>query len=220
MTQLQSHDITLLAVALVKAQSEFQPALKSSLNPHFKSKYADLSTVWEVARPVLVKHGLAVIQAPDVVEGKQALRTTVLHTSGQWISSLYLLNPVKQDPQGQGSAMTYARRYSLSSMLGIVSEDDDDGNAASKGSAAALSTQAYTPGAAAAPGVTTLTLIHSTSQPYRVEFEDGSKGSFFDDALLVKVLNLGLGAPVIPTFTQVVKGGKTFTNLTDIAPAV
>lgn len=132
---MHSEHINEIASALNKVQAEIKPALKDSDNPYFKSKYADLSAVWESCRVSLCKNGLSVTQTVDWsgVTGStiSVLTTMLMHTSGQWISGSQILNPVKNDPQGVGSAITYARRYGLSAIIGIVSDDDDDGNAAS-----------------------------------------------------------------------------------------
>lgn len=124
-----------LAAALVAAQAEFGAVAKDTANPFFKSKYADLPAVKAEAQPVLAKHKLAVIQEPGyrVIEGKihDTLTTTVVHETGQSKSSTMILRPVKADPQAQGSAITYAKRYAFMAVLGLVADEDDDGNAAS-----------------------------------------------------------------------------------------
>jgi len=128
----KSDSIKELASALSKAQGEFAGAAKDSLNPHFKSKYADLESVVAAIKPHLKDHGLSFIQASHSESGTAAIETTILHSSGEWISCGIVAVPVsKADAQGYGSAMTYARRYSLSAAFGIAPEDDD-GNAASK----------------------------------------------------------------------------------------
>ena len=129
----RSEDIKDLAAALVKAQGEFKAVGKSSENPFFKSKYADLASVIKSASPVLAKNGLAISQLIGITEhGESALTTLLLHSSGQFISSTMPLILTKKDPQGQGSAITYARRYSYMAAIGLVSDEDDDGHAASK----------------------------------------------------------------------------------------
>lgn len=120
-----------MAAAFVQAQSEIGVAVKDSTNPHFKSKYADLGAVWAACRGVLAKHGFSVLQPTDFDEKDVWVVTILLHSSGESIRGRYPLRPSKQDPQGYGSALTYARRYSLASMVGIVADEDDDGNAAS-----------------------------------------------------------------------------------------
>lgn len=120
----QSPTIGALAAALAKAQAAFKPAIKDASNPFFKSKYCDLSGALDAVRDALSVNGLAIVQSTDAGE-KMTLHTTLLHASGEWISSTYPITAVKQDPQGIGSAVTYARRYSLMALLGIAAEDDD-----------------------------------------------------------------------------------------------
>ena len=120
-----------LATALAKAQAEIKAALKDSKNPHFKSSYADLTSVWDACRGALTKNGLSVIQKTDFAEGEVWLETMLLHADGDQIVGRYPLRPQQQTPQGYGSALTYARRYSLAAMVGVVADEDDDGNAAS-----------------------------------------------------------------------------------------
>lgn len=118
--------------AFVRAQKAFGPALKTSSNPHFKSKYADLSACVEAVIDALNAEGIAMIQKTHECSDGVAIETVFLHSSGESFSSGVLRVPaVKQDAQGYGSAMTYARRYSLMAACGIAPEDDD-GNAASK----------------------------------------------------------------------------------------
>ena len=129
----QSETLNELATALAKAQAEFTAIPKDSNNPFFKSKYAGLPIVVSVASPILTKHGLSVSQFPSSDNGVDTLTTLLLHESGQFISHSMILHLPKQDPQGQGSALTYARRYAYMGALGLVADDDDDGNAASRG---------------------------------------------------------------------------------------
>lgn len=126
----QSENIDQLATALSKAQGEMQAAIKDSVNPFFKSKYADLGSVWDAARPVLSKHGLCVMQSTEISGEKTIMVTTLAHSSGQWMKSYLPLNPSKNDSQGVGAAITYLRRYSLSALVGVVCDDDDDGETA------------------------------------------------------------------------------------------
>lgn len=129
---LQSEEIADLAAALAKAQAKMGHAPKDSENPHFRNRFASLASVWDTWREVGPANGLAVTQLPTVTPHGPALVTQITHSSGQWMRSVYPLRPVKDDPQGMGSALTYARRYALSAMVGI-SQDDDDANAASDG---------------------------------------------------------------------------------------
>lgn len=126
----RSENINELATALSKAQGEIRPAIKDSNNPFFKSKYADLASVWEVCREPLAKNGLCVSQHPTAEGNTVTIETLVTHNSGQWMSSKLSMTSKEATPQGIGSAITYARRYALSSIVGIASEEDDDGNAA------------------------------------------------------------------------------------------
>lgn len=119
-----------VSAALVKAQKAFGPALKSSTNPHFKSRYADLSACVEAVIDALNDNGIALIQRNIETESGVCVETVFVHESGESLSSGPLHVPAaKQDPQGYGSALTYARRYSLMAACGIAPEDDD-GNAA------------------------------------------------------------------------------------------
>ena len=121
-----------IAAALVKAQKAFGPALKDKTNPAFRSKYADLGACIEAVIDALNDNGIALIQKQHPHEGGVTVETIFLHDSGETFSAGLLSVPAaKQDPQGYGSALTYARRYSLMAACGIAPEDDD-GNAASK----------------------------------------------------------------------------------------
>lgn len=134
MNQTRSEQINELATALAKVQGTLKPAQKDATNTFYKSNYAGLPQVWEACREVLSSNGLSVAQVMDTSENGMSMTTMLMHTSGQWISSLYPINPVKNDPQGLGSAITYARRYSLMAIVGVVADDpsDDDGNNSSE----------------------------------------------------------------------------------------
>ena len=121
-----------LAAALVAAQAEFAAIPKTAENPFFKSKYAHLATVISHTQPILAKHGLAVSQHPTTRDGEPALTTWILHSSGQSVKDTMLLYAAKHDPQGQGAAITYARRFAYMAVLGLVADDDDDGNRATQ----------------------------------------------------------------------------------------
>ena len=121
-----------IAMAIVKAQREFAPALKTNANPFFKSKYADLSVCIEAVIDALNNNGIALIQRNHDCQDGVKVETILLHESGEEFSGGVLHVPaIKSDPQAFGSALTYARRYSLMATCGIAPEDDD-GNAASK----------------------------------------------------------------------------------------
>jgi hypothetical protein len=129
---MRSESVKEIATALSNFQGKMTAVKKDSVNPFYKSKYASLDTIWEYIRKPLSENGLSVAQTMNLIEGNSVLETTLYHTSGEWISGTQLVNPVKNDPQGLGSAITYARRYSLSAILGLVSDDDDDANTATK----------------------------------------------------------------------------------------
>jgi hypothetical protein len=122
---VQSESIQALAKALAEAQGEIENAHKNAKNPHFKSDYADLAEIINTVRPVLSRHGLAVIQMPGYVDGVVTVDTLLTHSSGEWVRGTSGAPLQKQDPQGVGSACTYLRRYSLSALCNIAQEDDD-----------------------------------------------------------------------------------------------
>lgn len=128
-----SEQLNELATALSKAQGEIKGAVKDQENPFFKKSYADLESVWDACRNPLSKNGLSIIQTTDIAEFGTVLTTTLLHSSGQYISGTYPINPIKNDPQGTGSAITYARRYSLAAIVGIYPSDDDGESAVGRG---------------------------------------------------------------------------------------
>ncbi len=120
-----SDSINEFAAALAKAQGEIQPACKDKSNPYFKSKYADLGSIWDACRSSLSKNGLCVTQTISTRKEGMFLITTLLHASGQWMKSEMPVIVSKQDPQTLGSALTYYRRYCLAAMVGVAPEDDD-----------------------------------------------------------------------------------------------
>lgn len=122
-----SEQISELAAALAAAQGMMENAIMNRLNPHFKTKYADLAAVLNAARKPLSANGLAIVQTI----GDGVLHTRLLHTSGQWIASEHPLL-MSGRPQEIGSALTYARRYSLSALIGIAADEDDDATGAEK----------------------------------------------------------------------------------------
>ena len=132
----QSEDISKLAQAMLLVQEHLQPAIKDANNPFIGNDYATLNSVMESCRHLLLQQGILVTQLPcpapvELGTGHIGLETRFVHVeSGQWLSSTAVIPLPKNDPQGLGSALTYARRYSLCAILGIVTEDDD-GNAAS-----------------------------------------------------------------------------------------
>ena len=128
---LQSESIANLAKALSIVQGKLTHAKKDSANPFFKSKYADLESVWDACRSLLAENGLAVMQFPgEFVDGTMSLNTILTHSSGEFMSYQMSVPVTKPDAQGAGSALTYMRRYALAAVVGVV-QADDDGNAAS-----------------------------------------------------------------------------------------
>ena len=119
-----------LSAALVAFQTECPSVAFDKTNPAFKSRYASLAAILKTIGPVLAKHGLAIVQFPVSADGKVGCVTRIVHESGESMEETLLLPLAKADPQGAGSAITYARRYGLSGALGIVADDDDDGEAA------------------------------------------------------------------------------------------
>lgn len=124
---LKSEQINELAAALAKAQGQLEGAKKSSSNPFFKSKYADLAECWNTCREALTANGISVIQMPEEINetGRLNITTMLAHSSGQYISSTLTMTVTKLDPQAIGSAITYGRRYALAAMVGLAQEDDD-----------------------------------------------------------------------------------------------
>ena len=131
MLELNSPEITRLAKALLAVQQELAPANKDATNPFTRSRYATLNSVMEACREALLRHGIWLTQLPvpappELGPGHIGLLTKLTHAeSGQWQGSLTVVPLPKADPQGMGSAITYARRYALTAMLGIITEDDD-----------------------------------------------------------------------------------------------
>lgn len=125
-----SEQVNEIQAALSAMQGELQPAFKDSVNPHFKSRYADFYACKQASRDVMAKNGLAAIQGilSDPEKGLIGIETRITHKSGQWIESDSWCKPKALLPQDVGSAVTYLKRYSLSAMLGIVADDDDDAN--------------------------------------------------------------------------------------------
>lgn len=118
--------------ALLKSQKEFPLIKKGETNPFFKSKYAGLPNILEVVLPILHKNELYVIQSPVTEGDRIGVETEIVHgETGEKICGKFTVALAKNDPQGAGSAITYARRYALVSMLGLNVDEDDDGNSAS-----------------------------------------------------------------------------------------
>lgn len=127
----QSENVNEIAKALATAQSQMKVAPFNKTNPHFKNKYADLTAVIDAVRKPLNDNCIAFTQTTEMHGGAFCLVTRLLHSSGQWISGEYLL-PANVSPQQLGSALTYAKRYSLAAIVGISSDEDDDAEGARK----------------------------------------------------------------------------------------
>ncbi len=122
---ITSEHIDKLAAALCKAQGEMKGAKKDSKNPHWKSTYSDLLSVFNAVSQPFANNGLCFVQGAEFDEGKISVKTRLIHSSGQWIESNTILPPTKNDVQGYASAITYGRRYGLQSLAGVPSVDDD-----------------------------------------------------------------------------------------------
>ena len=127
---MESEQTAELAAALAKAQAAMGPAVFNKVNPHFKNRYADLAAVFSALKP-FHENGISFTCATQFREGTFLLRTTMRHSTGQWIAADYPL-PLNAKPQEIGSALTYARRYSLSALAGVAADEDDDGEATRK----------------------------------------------------------------------------------------
>lgn len=123
-----SAELNELAAALAKAQGQMEGAKKDGQNPHFRSRYSTLASIWEACRKPLADNGLSVVQAvssvPEFAE-RITITTQLLHSSGQWMRESYTLSAGSGRPQEQGSACSYGRRYALAAIVGIAPEDDD-----------------------------------------------------------------------------------------------
>lgn len=151
-------DLLIPALHVFQAQAPTVP--KNSTNPFYNSKYASMDDCVQAAKPGLDQMGLAVSQFPSTVDGKPALTTILVHTSGQWIADDAVLVLAKDDPQGQGGAITYMRRYAYCAVLGLVADEDDDGNAASQ-----HSQQAHAPRQSSPAGQGEGTAVRGASSP-------------------------------------------------------
>jgi ERF superfamily len=164
-----SESIAALAGALAKAQLQIEPASKNATNPHFRSHYADLASIWDACRGPLNTNGLSIVQFPcDGDVGRTGLCTMLLHSSGEYISEVVTTRSQKDDPQGLGSALTYLRRYALAAVVGVTATEDDDGNAAStpaNARVAAPATRPYIPPPVSMPAVNAPAPSKPVSQP-------------------------------------------------------
>jgi hypothetical protein len=125
MLMITSESIDQMATALAHAQGEMENAGKSAANPFFKSKYADLASVWDACRGPLTKYEIAVVQSPSAAGAVVSLETLLVHRSGQWLRGTITVTAKDDSPQSVGSAITYLRRYALQSFVGVAPADDD-----------------------------------------------------------------------------------------------
>lgn len=204
----KSEDIALLAAALVKAQPMIEGAAKDTVNPFFKSKYADLASVWDACSEALQANNLAVSQLVDEINGHPALTTMLIHESGQWISGQYPLIVVKPDPQSFGSAISYARRYGLSALLGVLA-DDDDGEAA---------TRDPKPSKPASPGTPQTQALAEQKKPAsEVEKKDAAIAWGKKALVMLKGMGAGDKDKFNAWYDKKSQDGKDFQNRTAIA---
>lgn len=130
----RSESLKNLMAALGKVQVEMKPAAFDMTNPHYGKPYASLTSVYAASKALMDKYDLSVLQFVETIGNEQWVETHISHSaSGEWLSSRMKLILSKQDMQGMGGAITYARRYTYSVLVGVVSEEDDDGNSASEG---------------------------------------------------------------------------------------
>ncbi|MBA3622977.1 MAG: ERF family protein [Methylibium sp.] len=141
----KSDSITELATSLAKAQAKIRGAAKDAANPHFKSRYADLASVWESCRDALTANGLSVVQGASANGAQVTVTTMLLHSSGQWIEDALTVPAQQANAQGIGSAITYARRYALAAMVGVAPDDDDGESAVVRGSGGAVQSRQVQP---------------------------------------------------------------------------
>lgn len=128
----QSESVKEVAAALAKAQAGIRTIVKDRTNPHFKNRYATLDAIMEAVRPVLAANGLSVVQgASETVDGF-SVWTTLIHSSGEFLANTVPVPVDKANAQGVGSAITYGRRYGVSALLALATDDDDDGTEATK----------------------------------------------------------------------------------------
>lgn len=130
---MKSENIDKLATALSKAQAQIEGAKKDSDNPYFKSKYADLASVWDACKKPLTDNGLSIVQTTDILNERPVLKTMLIHASGQFIEGVYPIVSAKQDAQSMVAALTYARRAALAAIAGVAAVDDDGNEAAGLG---------------------------------------------------------------------------------------
>ena len=151
-----SATIGAIAKAFAAAQGELENVTKDRENPFYNAKYATLAAVLDEVRPVLAKNGIGVVQSPGTNDkGQITVTTTLVHESGEWMQSCFVVPTSKNDAQGVGSAISYGRRYSLAAMCGVAQEDDD-ANAAAASTGATQDRQGAQNGATRQPHISTV----------------------------------------------------------------
>lgn len=212
---MQSETIGKLVEALTKAKTTFAAAVKDSLNPHFRSKYADLDAVVSATTPALSANGLVVVQMFD----GENLVTMLAHSSGEWIKGIQPLHAVKMDPQGFASASTYARRYGHMAICGIAPEDDDGQNAQA---AYKQSQPSATAEIKQAQGCLIESVERKTTATGKsfalVTFSNGGTASTFSQTLIDECdAIMADGKTCIPNVEEKEANGKVFYNLKAVA---
>ena len=164
-----SESIAALAGALAKAQLQIEPASKNATNPHFRSHYADLASIWDACRGPLNTNGLSIVQFPcDGEVGRIGLCTMIVHSSGEWMCETITVKALKEDPQFLGGVLTYLRRYSLAAVVGVTATEDDDGNAVStpaNARVAAPASRPYIPPPVSMPAINAPPVAQKASVP-------------------------------------------------------
>jgi hypothetical protein len=178
----KSDSISKIAVDLLKAQLQMGDAVKGSANPFFKSKFADLNSVREASIPVLNANNIGVFQPTVYLDGKAFVETILVHTSGEWLASeTEIVYAKANDPQGQGSGISYARRYGLQSLLNIGAVDDDAEGAMGRTTPKA---NTYAPKASTVTPTPAVALVSTETLPVnavQAEVVPAKKSSFHKD---------------------------------------
>lgn len=206
-----SEQINELATALAKAQADLGAAKKDGTNPHFKSQYATLASAWAAWQEVGPKNGLAVVQSVGSEEGASIVTTRLCHSSGQWVESEIHLKLQKDDMQGMGSAITYARRYSLMAMAGIAPADDDDGNAAVQSGAKAAPKAKAKEAAGNAKENSARTFVQSVIDELSAAKDEGAVFKIWDEKHVEKIGRIKEGYPDLYALLEVAYKEKMTT---------
>lgn len=186
-----SEQLANFGAAFAKAQATIEGAVKGKVNPHLKNKYADLSSCWDACRESFTSNGISVIQGNTPSPGGVLVVTRLLHASGEWIEDDGLFVPAtKNDAQGFGSALTYARRYGLCAMAGISPEDDDGAAAGGKKEGGAKDFNAAV--AAGIEKITAQQLNELTDLILHATLSDNTKAPAYREAVAVTVKHLGI----------------------------